>query len=486
MTTTAIQPLQGRALDNTLKLCDRLVSQVNVALSDLFQHRNDDGAIFTPTIADSVLAMPYHIIVIDPNKLWHFDTGKLAHQCTLDRLSIACGKPVKAITKLADGRTGLAYIVTLQDNLPPVDLPKLTELPADTPPGDYSVFFGASASGPVWRELGQLTHIVVAGSSDSGKSVFLRSLVYQLARMSNPVELYLADLEGLTFSWAENLPIVKAPIAQTVEAVQQIGETLLAELERRADLYTATGRYPENLDEYHAAISNLQSPISNLQPPTSNLQLSRIIFIIDEFTALVEAAGPHSYLVQNILAQLAQRSRKFGVTLVLAGQDFKSDLFPTRITNQLKTRVAFRCATSSQSRNIIGRGGAERITIPGRAIALLDGRHIEIQTPWLDKQSLIPNTQSLIHNPQLSQSEISLFTEGAANGNIITAEMIQRHLSLSETKAYQRARDYQRRGWLTAPGGGGRKSRAITNKLLAILKACHPEQSQESISADKI
>jgi DNA segregation ATPase FtsK/SpoIIIE-like protein len=66
------------------------------------------------------------------------------------------------------------------------------------------------------------------------------------------------------------------------------------------------------------------------------------------------------------------------VTLVLAGQDFKADLLNTRITNQLKTRVQFRCARREQSEVVLGHGGAERITIPGRALRL-DGQLTEVQ-----------------------------------------------------------------------------------------------------------
>ena len=113
-------------------------------------------------------------------------------------------------------------------------------------------------------------------------------------------------------------------------------EELSQEMERRAALYQATGRFPEKLSEYNSQVSSLQSPVSSLP---------WIVAVFDEFTALMDEAGKSSDLYR-LIGQLAMRGRKYGITLVLAGQDFKADLLNTRITNQLRTRVQFACATA--------------------------------------------------------------------------------------------------------------------------------------------
>ncbi|NIN68597.1 MAG: hypothetical protein GTO63_28605, partial [Anaerolineae bacterium] len=201
-----------------------------------------------------------------------------------------------------------------------------------------------------------------AGSTDSGKSAFLRSLLYQLLKQPFdpstspfdsaqdklragfaqdrplPVELYLTDMDGLTFAAFKGMPQLAHPIAESVEDATKIAFRLVQEMERRAALYQATGRFPEKLSEYNSQISILHSPFSILP---------WIVVVFDEFTALIDEAGKHSDLYR-LIGQLAMRGRKYGITLVFAGQDFKADLLNTRITNQLRTRVQFACATAYQ------------------------------------------------------------------------------------------------------------------------------------------
>lgn len=326
----------------------------------------------------------YGLIEVDTQRLPpRVRIDQLVHKEVLHHLTAVTGKKVMRLNT-----TGLTYCVLLK-SAPKGRLPRCVNLPLDERPiGDYMIGFGQSREGPVWRELAQLTHIIVAGSSDSGKSAFLRCLVYQLLRQPAPVELYLADLEGLTFAWVEGSPSLKLPIAQDVKTATDLTWTLLNEIERRARLYAATGRFPESLAEYYATGSTLH-------PPPSTLPW--IVAIFDEFTALAEAAGKRSALMDNI-AQLAQRSRKFGMTLILAGQDFKADLLNTRITNQLRTRVQFRCATRAQSEVVLGQSGAEQLSAPGRALVRLEGRTVEVQTYWLDKARVIESAPLTPHS----------------------------------------------------------------------------------------
>jgi hypothetical protein len=350
----------------------------------------------------------YGLIEVDTQRLPpRVRIDQLVHKQVLHHLTAVTGKKVARLNT-----TGLTYCVLLK-SAPKGRLPRRVDLPLDErPTGEYVLGFGQSREGPVWRELSQLTHLIVAGSSDSGKSAFLRSLVYQALRQPAPVELYLADLEGLTFAWVEGSPSLKLPIAQDVKTATYLTWTLLAEIERRARLYAATGRFPESLAEYHekaegrpfAALRDASQRMkeedgdghpSSLIPHPSRLPW--IVAIFDEFTALAEAAGKRSALMDNV-AQLAQRSRKFGMTLVLAGQDFKADLLNTRITNQLRTRVQFRCATRAQSEVVLGQSGAEHLSAPGRALVRLDGRILEVQTYWLDKARLVESAPLTPHS----------------------------------------------------------------------------------------
>lgn len=371
---------------------NELTSRIGQVLCGRFQHKNTDGSVFTPTITSAYIWPGVaHAVVIDPNKLWHFNIADMKGQNTLSAMSMMVGKPVRAIERIptATGfREGLAYVVLLNENLlsnttsPTLSapLPKMVEIDLnDRPAGDYMIGFGVSGQGVVWESLTTMTHMLVAGSSDSGKSAFLRSLLYQLANLppDQPVELFLTDLEGLTFSWAENWSMLKVPTAGNVEEATKVTNILVTEMDRRAGLYRASGKHPEKWSEYRAMTGET---------------LPWIVAVFDEASALAEQAGKSSRLMYN-LSQLTMRARKFGITLVFAGQDFKADLFVSRTTNQIKTRVQFRCATREQSESVLEVGGAEKLVEPGRALVRMYGKLTEIQTFWVPKSVVLGDAQ---------------------------------------------------------------------------------------------
>jgi DNA segregation ATPase FtsK/SpoIIIE-like protein len=357
------------------------------------------------------------------------------------------GKPVKRLNT-----TGLTYCVTLKPQRKQ-RLPKRVDLDlAHRPTGDYMIGFGLSREGEVWKPLEKLRHIVVAGSTDSGKSAFLRSLLYQLCKSSGalslskgePVELYLTDMEGLTFAAFEGAPQLAMPIAESVEEATRIAFQLIQEMERRAALYQATGRFPEKLSEYHAAIAG-QSPISNLQPP-----IPWIVAIFDEFTALMDEAGKHSDLYR-LIGQLAMRGRKYGITLVFAGQDFKADLLSTRITNQLRTRVQFGCATAYQSQVVLGKSGAEKITTPGRALVSFGGKIIEVQTFWVDKERVLGLRREPVSPLAGDEQELVRYALEHLGGKFNIHDLATAFKGrISQRKIEQLSRAWEARGWLVA------------------------------------
>ncbi|MFQ6016534.1 MAG: FtsK/SpoIIIE domain-containing protein, partial [Anaerolineae bacterium] len=304
----------------------RLIRQGLTQLGHCYQTR-DGGLVEVSFASVQFVEDAYALVEVDTRRLPpRVSIPKLVHPDTLHHLTAVVGRPVKRLNT-----TGLTYCVVLKPvgGISRGRLPKVVELDlAHRPVGDYMIGFGLSREGEVWKPLEKLRHIVVAGSTDSGKSAFLRSLLYQLVKQPLPVELYLTDMEGLTFAVFEGIPQLAYPVAESVKEATEIAFRLVQEMERRAALYQASGRFPEKLSEYHSQISNLQS------------LLPWIVAVFDEFTALMDEAGKHSDLYR-LIGQLAMRGRKYGITLVLAGQDFKADLLNTRITNQLRTRVQF-------------------------------------------------------------------------------------------------------------------------------------------------
>jgi len=213
----------------------------------------------------------------------------------------------------------------------------------------------------VKADMADLVHIAVGGSSGWGKSVFLRCLTYQLIKSVDPVQLALIDLEGVTLEPFATSDRVLWPVADTERDAMAIMRELSSELDRRKGLYA---EYP-GVDSLYTYNSEAQEPLAPL------------IAIFDEATALLENKD-----IESDLRTLSLRARKYGLWLVLAGQDWKHNTLDTAIRNQLGSRIQFKAMSPPQSRILLGQAGAEEINVPGRAMALLPGREMmTIQSP---------------------------------------------------------------------------------------------------------
>jgi len=456
--------------------------RIQQALTRLgYAHESQDGHLWEVSFRGLYLdaSKSYGLIEVDTNCLpRRVSIARLTHKDVLHHLTAVVGKPVRLLNT-----SGLTYCVVLKPR-PSVRLPRKVELDmSQRPEGEYVVGFGLSRDGPVWRPLESLGHLLVAGSTGSGKSAFLRSLIYQLLRQPLPIDLYLTDLEGLTFAPFAHVPQLKLPIAESVEAAKEITAHLLAEMERRAALYAATGRFPENLAEYHSALRRQGDSHRHgdketrgqgeSSPSTSSplhlITLSQIVAVFDEFSPLMEEAGKGSQLYRDI-AHLAMRARKYGISLVFAGQDFKADLMNTRITNQLRTRVQFRCATAHQSQVVLGRAGAEKISVPGRALVSFDGKVMEVQTFWVDKSKildLVQVEQAEALNPV--HRELTLYARDTLGGKFtITALAEAFKGEVSQRQIEKLSKEWERRGWLIA-GPTRAHGKTLSEELLQLL-----------------
>jgi hypothetical protein len=444
----------------------RLIRQGLTQLGCCYQTK-DGGLVEVSFASVQFVEDAYALVEVDTRRLPPRVTiPKLVHPDTLHHLTAVVGKPVKRLNT-----TGLTYCVAMK---PPKKqrLPKLVNLDlTHRPAGDYVIGFGLSREGEVWKPLEKLRHIVVAGSTDSGKSAFLRSLLYQLLKQPFdpstalragfaqdrplPVELYLTDMEGLTFAAFEGVPQLATPIAERVEDATKIVFRLTQEMGRRAALYQATGRFPEKLSEYHQAVSYQPSAIS---------QLPWIVAIFDEFTALMDEAGKHSDLYR-LIGQLAMRGRKYGITLVFAGQDFKADLLNTRITNQLRTRVQFGCATAHQSQVVLGRSGAEKITTPGRALISFGGKITEVQTFWVDKEEVLGLREGVVSPLAGDERELVRYALEHLGGKFNIRDLAEAFKGrISQRRIEQLSRQWEARGWLAA-GPTRADGKTITEEL---------------------
>jgi len=243
----------------------------------------------------------------------------------------------------------------------------------DAAPSYRRLVLGRTEHEMVTADMASLVHVAVGGSSGWGKSVFLRWMVYQLVKSTDPVDLALIDLEGATLAPFETCKRVLYPVADTEQEAIAVMSELTDELDRRKEKYTA---YP-GVDSLYSYNEQAEDP---LRP---------IVAVVDEATALLENKS-----VETHLRTLALRARKYGLWLILAGQDWKATTLDTAIRNQLGARIQFKAMSASQSRVLLNQPGAEELSVKGRAMAILPGRMpMVFQAPMI-KQSEIRGLRS--------------------------------------------------------------------------------------------
>ena len=271
-----------------------------------------------------------------------------------------------------------------------------------------------------WEELG---HVLVAGMTQFGKSTFLRLLTLQ-AR-ADGFQFLLGDLDGRTFSRMKDDPSLILPVASTEAGFDGIVDAAILELKRRVQLFEATDWHPDNLDEYN---SRANEPL----PP--------VMVMMDEFSSVAWGMGGPNGKFAKKATQIAWRGLKFGIHVVLAGQDFSKDIVGP-IREQMRTRLCFRVERPKTSEVVIGRYGAERLTIPGRAMMPAG----MVQTYLVAKDALGNGDQA--KGPAVSEAEGQLMDRlwSEVEGRADLVKM-QEFGQMSERTARTLREDWERRG----------------------------------------
>lgn len=270
-----------------------------------------------------------------------------------------------------------------------------------------------------WERLG---HLLIAGMTQAGKSNFLRSITIQ-AR-SEGFNLLLADPDGRTFSFVGDDPQLLAPVANALETCESIVEAALQEINRRAGCFDALPIKADDLDEYNARAKE---------------EIPRLLVVLDEFNGTVMATGGARGDFAQKATQIAWRGAKFGVHLILAGQDFTKDIVgPVR--EQMSTRLCFQVSNASTSKVVLGKSGAEKIKYPGRA---LTNRWDIVQTYLVSKKDLIqrnPQTGMTIEEEALA-NHLKKENDGHVN-----LDILQNFLQIGERQARRLRADWLARG----------------------------------------
>ena len=240
---------------------------------------------------------------------------------------------------------------------------------------------------PIVVDLAKMPHLLVAGTTGSGKSVAINAMVLSLLYKTLPkdVRLIMIDPKMLELSVYEGIPHLLAPVVTDMKEAANALRWCVGEMERRYRLMAALGvrniggynrKVQEAIDKGEPIPDPLFKPEEvleeNPEPPTLE-PLPFIVVIIDELADMMMVVGKK---VEELIARLAQKARAAGVHLILATQRPSVDVITGLIKANIPTRIAFQVSSKIDSRTILDQQGADQLLGHGDMLYLAPGTGI--------------------------------------------------------------------------------------------------------------
>ena len=361
------------------------------------------------------------------------------------------------------------------------------------------------AGNPVVADLAKMPHLLVAGTTGSGKSVGINATILSLLYKSTPkqVRLILIDPKMLELSIYEGIPHLLAPV---VTDMRQAGHALnwaVAEMERRYKRMSKLG--VRNLAGYNQKIidadkrgEKIPNPFS-LTPdaPEPLEQLETIVIIIDELADLMMVVGKK---VEELIARIAQKARAAGIHLILATQRPSVDVITGLIKANVPTRIAFQVSSKIDSRTILDQQGAEALLGMGDMLYLAPGTGLPVRVHGAFVSD--EEVHRIVDNLK-SQGEPN-YIEGILEGGVVDGEgggdgfgggaglvgagggeadplydqavdvvlknrrasisLVQRHLRIGYNRAARLLEDMEKAGLVSAMSGNGNREILAPNR----------------------
>ncbi|MEG3127877.1 DNA translocase FtsK 4TM domain-containing protein [Pantoea cypripedii] len=238
-------------------------------------------------------------------------------------------------------------------------------------PSPLAVVLGKDIAGqPVVADLAKMPHLLVAGTTGSGKSVGVNAMIISMLYKATPEEVrfIMIDPKMLELSVYEGIPHLLTEVVTDMKDAANALRWSVGEMERRYKLMSALGvrnlaGYNEKVEQAEAMGRPIPDPFwkpgdsMDITPPVLE-KLPYIVVMVDEFADLMMAVGKK---VEELIARLAQKARAAGIHLVLATQRPSVDVITGLIKANIPTRIAFTVSSKIDSRTILDQGGAESL-----------------------------------------------------------------------------------------------------------------------------
>ena len=243
------------------------------------------------------------------------------------------------------------------------------------------------AGQPLVADLAKMPHLLVAGTTGSGKSVGINAMILSLLYKAEPkdVRLILVDPKMLELSVYEGIPHLLAPVVTDMTKAANALHWCVGEMERRYKLMSALG--VRNLSGFNAKIKEAEKsgtfiadPLALPGDPEAGppplKSLPYIVVVIDELADLMMVVGKK---VEELIARLAQKARASGIHLILATQRPSVDVITGLIKANIPTRISFQVSSKIDSRTILDQMGAEALLGQGDMLYLAPGTGLPVR-----------------------------------------------------------------------------------------------------------
>ncbi|OBY86353.1 DNA translocase FtsK [Delftia sp. JD2] len=237
---------------------------------------------------------------------------------------------------------------------------------------------------PVVADLAKMPHVLVAGTTGSGKSVGINAMILSLLYKAEArdVRLLMIDPKMLEMSVYEGIPHLLCPVVTDMKQAANGLNWCVAEMERRYKLMSKLGvrnlaGYNAKIDEAKAREESIPNPFSLTPEEPEPLQrLPHIVIVIDELADLMMVVGKK---IEELIARLAQKARAAGIHLILATQRPSVDVITGLIKANIPTRIAFQVSSKIDSRTVLDQMGAESLLGMGDMLYMASGTGLPVR-----------------------------------------------------------------------------------------------------------